>query len=239
MATVHQTGSRYHAPTVPLRILIIEDDVDLAGLLAADLRTYGFELECQPSAVQGLIAARERPPEAVILDLGLPDFDGHLVISRLRANTQVPILVLTAREATDEKVNVLELGANDYIVKPFHTRELVARLHVQLRRSAPQVVICGDLTLYPEEGRATFLGRRLPLTPIEVQILVLLGSEPDRIYSREELQTALWSGSTSAKNNLISVHMKNIRQKFEASGMPALLQTVWGQGYRLRTKTPG
>lgn len=221
-----------------LRILIIEDDADLARLLTAELGGSGYDVECQHTAVQGLIAARERPPGGILLDLGLPDFDGHLVISRLRANSQVPIVVLTARESLSEKVQVLALGANDYVVKPFHVRELLARLQVQLRRNLTQTVHCGELALSPEEGRATFQERDLNLTFTELRLLARLATEPGRIFSRVELQSLLLDASTTPGSNVITVHLRHIRQKLLAGGAPNLIRTVRGQGYALRDLTP-
>lgn len=222
-------------PMAAPRILIIEDDPDVARLLAAEFGASGYEAECQYAAVQGLIAARERPPAGIILDLGLPDFDGQLVISRLRATSDVPILVLTARESLAEKVQVLDLGANDYVVKPFHVRELLARLQVQLRRIPAEVVVCGELEVAPAQGRATLRGRDLALTQTELRVLARLAAEPGRVFSREELYALLWESPATPGSNLITVYLRRIRQKLQDAGAPNLIRTVRGQGYALRS----
>lgn len=214
-------------------ILVIEDDQDVAGLIVAEMQHAGFTVECRNTAVQGLVAARERPPEAVILDLGLPDFDGRLVLARLRATTQVPIVVLTARQALAEKVDVLALGASDYIVKPFEPRELVARLHVQVRRPAPDTITVGDLTLHLPQGRATLGGQDLLLTRTELRLLALLANQPGTVFTPQALCAALWEVQPLS-SNLLRVHVSHLRRKVELAGGTDVIRTVWGTGYALR-----
>ena len=145
----------------------------------------------------------------------------------------MPIVVLTARETPAEKVQVLALGANDYVLKPFHSRELIARLQVQLRRTPPAVVVCGELSLYPQEGKVTFQNRHLHLTPTEFKILLRLAGQPGRIFSHDELRAAVREGPPRG-SNLMNVHVRHIRQKLQSEGAPGLVRTVRGEGYALR-----
>ncbi len=209
----------------------------MAELLRTELQEAGLTVECQATAVQGLIAARESPPAMVILDLGLPDFAGQLVISRLRATSQVPILVLTARDALSEMVDVLALGADDYIVKPFDPRDVLARVHVQLRRTPPEAITAGDLTVSLEDRRATLAGQELLLTRTEQRLLVLLAQHPGRVFSAQELCDALWD-EVPLSSNLLRVHISHLRQKVEAAGGADLIRTVWGAGYVLKPDHP-
>lgn len=219
------------------RILLIEDDPDVAQLLQAELQRVGVVVAWRATAVHGLIAAREGLPDAVILDLGLPDFAGHLVISRLRATSQVPILVLTARDTLDEKLDVLALGADDYIVKPFDPRDVVVRLQVQLRRTAPGVITAGDLTIAPTAGHATWADQALPLTRTELRLLAVLAQHPGRVYTPQELGAALWE-DVPLSRTLLRVHISHLRRKVEAAGGTDVIRTVWGIGYALQPTSP-
>ena len=210
----------------------------MARLIAAEIGHAGFRTECRATAVQGLIAARERPPEAVILDLGLPDFDGRLVVSRLRSTTHVPIVVLTARSELAEKVDILALGASDYLVKPFEPRELIARLNVQLRRPPPEILTAATLTVYARQGRATLAGQDLLLTRTELRLLTVLAGQPGRVFTPPELRAALWD-DVPLSGNLLRVHISHLRRKVEAAGGTDLIRTVWSRGYALRPDGAG
>ena len=138
------------------RILVIEDDQDIANVLRMDLTDAGYDVEHADSAMNGLIKAREEHPTLILLDLGLPDFDGGDVVQRLRKNSAVPIIVLTARDTVEEKVRLLGLGADDYLIKPFHPDELLARVKVQLRQRTTESLTMGDLTLDPQKRLVTY-----------------------------------------------------------------------------------
>ena len=215
---------RYHASVTPQRILIIEDDLDIANVLRMDLTDAGFEVDHADSAMNGLIKAREEQPTLILLDLGLPDFDGGDVVQRLRKNSAVPIIVLTARDTVEEKVRLLGLGAD----------ELLARVKVQLRQRTTESLTMGDLTLDPQKRLVTFKGDELRLSPKEFDILALLIRQPGRVYSRHEIGQDIWQGRLPEGSNVVDVHMANLRAKLRDLDGYGLLRTVRGVGYALR-----
>ncbi|WP_261664154.1 response regulator transcription factor [Deinococcus sp. Marseille-Q6407] len=215
-------------------ILIIEDDLDIANVLKLDLTDAGCQVDHADVAMTGLIKAREDNPDLIILDLGLPDFDGGDVVQRLRKNSAVPIIVLTARDTVDEKVRLLGLGADDYIIKPFHPDELLARVKVQLRQRVTESLTMGDLTLDPQKRLATYKGEELRLSPKEFDILSLLIRQPGRVYSRAEIGQEIWQGRLPEGSNVVDVHMANLRAKLRDLDGYGLLRTVRGVGYALR-----
>lgn len=217
------------------RIVVIEDDRDIAHLLELELGEVGYEVQVAHSGVRGLILAREANPDLVILDLGLPDLDGIEIARRLNSHGHVPILVLTARDAVDSKVALLEAGANDYLVKPFHVQELLARVAVQLRRQqlgAPVTV--GDLTIDPIKRQVRCFERELSLSNREFDILTLLATQVGRIYSRDEIERQLWPKGESPSSNAVDVHIGNLRNKLRDAGATRMIRTVRGIGYALR-----
>lgn len=215
-------------------ILIIEDDLDIANVLKLDLTDAGYQVDHADVAMTGLIKAREDNPDLIILDLGLPDFDGGDVVQRLRKNSAVPIIVLTARDTIDEKVRLLGLGADDYIIKPFHPDELLARVKVQLRQRVTESLTMGELTLDPQKRLATYQGEELRLSPKEFDILSLLIRQPGRVYSRQEIGQEIWQGRLPEGSNVVDVHMANLRAKLRDLDGYGLLRTVRGVGYALR-----
>lgn len=215
-------------------ILIIEDDLDIANVLKLDLTDAGYSVDHADVAMTGLIKAREDNPDLIILDLGLPDFDGGDVVQRLRKNSAVPIIVLTARDTIDEKVRLLSLGADDYIIKPFHPDELLARVKVQLRQRVTESLTMGELTLDPQKRLATYKGEELRLSPKEFDILSLLIRQPGRVYSRQEIGQEIWQGRLPEGSNVVDVHMANLRAKLRDLDGYGLLRTVRGVGYALR-----
>lgn len=216
------------------RILVVEDDLDIANVLRMDLEDAGFEVHHADAAMTGLIKAREEVPDLIMLDLGLPDFDGGDVVQRLRKNSSVPIIVLTARDTVDEKVRLLGLGADDYIMKPFHPEELLARVKVQLRQRGSEALILGDLELDPQKRLARYKEDELRLSPKEFEILALLMRQPGRVYSRQEIGQEIWQGRLPEGSNVVDVHMANLRAKLRDMEGYGLLRTVRGVGYALR-----
>ena len=156
---------------------MIEDDLDIANVLRMDLGDAGYAVEHADSAMNGLIRAREDHPDLILLDLGLPDFDGGDVVQRLRKNSAVPIIVLTARDTVDEKVRLLGLGADDYLIKPFHPDELLARVKVQLRQRVTESLTMGDLTLDPQR----FVTFAVPRRDLLVGLATGHASQPYRV----------------------------------------------------------
>lgn len=215
-------------------ILIVEDDPDIARLLELDLEGAGYQVSVASSVMTGLIQAREHAPALILLDLGLPDGDGREVLVRLRRSSELPVIVLTARDVVGEKVELLELGADDYVVKPFQIEELLARIAVQLRQQADDTVLLGELALHPQQRLLSFRGQELPLSPKEFELIQVLMRQPGKVFSRAELNQDVWGGQLPRESNVIDVHLANLRAKLRDVQAYGLLRTVRGYGYALR-----
>lgn len=220
------------------RILIIEDEAEIAGYLRRGLTFEGFTVEIAADGPAGLAAARENPPDLVVLDLMLPGLDGLEVARRLRAVSEVPIIILTARDAIPDRVAGLESGADDYLVKPFAFEELLARIRVRLRRnqSAQQtdVLRYANLTMDTAARDVRIGERRVDLTAKEYELLELFMRHPQQVMTREVIYDRVWGYDFGGESNIIEVYVRYLRQKLEASGEPRLIQTVRGVGYILR-----
>jgi two-component system response regulator MprA len=186
----------------------------------------------------GLTAARDRPPDLVLLDLMLPGMDGLTVCARLRAASSVPILILTARDAVPDRVKGLDAGADDYVVKPFNFDELLARIRAQLRRRAPvadqETLRFADLTLNPDTHEVFRGGRKIELTAREFEVLLLFMQHPRQVITRDLLYERIWGYDFGGESNIIEVYVRYVRSKLEEGGAPRLIQTVRGVGYALR-----
>ncbi|MFP4436211.1 MAG: response regulator transcription factor [Chloroflexaceae bacterium] len=220
------------------RILIIEDEAEIAGYLRRGLTFEGFTVEIAADGPAGLAAARENPPDLLVLDLMLPGLDGLEVARRLRAVSEVPIIILTARDAIPDRVAGLESGADDYLVKPFAFEELLARIRVRLRRnqSAQQtdVLRYANLTMDTAARDVRIGERRVDLTAKEYELLELFMRHPQQVMTREVIYDRVWGYDFGGESNIIEVYVRYLRQKLEASGEPRLIQTVRGVGYILR-----
>lgn len=217
------------------RILLIEDDAEVARLVELELKEAGFTVEWAKSGMEGLVKHRERKPDLVILDLGLPDLDGAEVARRIRATDDTPILVLTAQDAVERKVGLLSDGADDYLVKPFHPAELLARIQVQLRhRGGSEVLSVGRLELYPKRRQVFFGETEVRLSPKEFDLLHLLMSRPGRVFPRQEIEEKIWGKSLGRDSNVLDVHVANLRAKLREAGAYGYLRTVRGLGYAVR-----
>jgi len=219
-------------------ILVIEDDTQIADLLRRGLIYEGYSVEVAADGLGGLNAARDRPPDLVLLDLMLPGMDGLTVCGRLRAASDVPILILTAKDAVPDRVKGLDAGADDYVVKPFNFDELLARIRALLRRHTPstsqEVLRFNDLTLNPDT-RAVFRGgRRVELTAREFELLLLFMQHPRQVLTRDVLYDRIWGYDFGGESNIIEVYIRYLRSKLEDGGASRLLQTVRGVGYALR-----
>ncbi len=215
------------------RVLVIEDDPDLGRILKASLERAGFPTRWERSGVAGLTALREDPPDLLVLDLGLPDFEGDEVLARVRATADLPVLILTATRDLERKVTLLREGADDYLEKPFHPEELFARLEALWRRKvAGRRYQVGGLTVDREEQSASFQGRALSLSPTELEILALLARKPGRVFSREEIVAAVWP-KAPPRSNALEVHLAKLRGKLAEAGAKGYLRTVRGRGYAL------
>ncbi|WP_287371370.1 response regulator transcription factor [Oceanithermus sp.] len=223
------------APEDPKRILIIEDDPEIARLLQAELGEAGYRVEWAPGGMQGLVKLREDPPHLIVLDLGLPDLDGSEIARRAKQHGDVPIIVLTATDAVERKVQLLLGGADDYLTKPFHPAELLARIQVQLRRSeGGEVRRVGELEIEVETRRVRAGGREVALSPKEFALLELLSSRPGRVFSRDEIARHIWGKPLETESNVVDVHVANLRAKLREAGAYGYLRTVRGVGYALR-----
>lgn len=219
-------------------ILVIEDDPQISDLLRRGLIYEGYSVAVAGDGPAGLTAARNRPPDLVLLDLMLPGMDGLTVCQRLRAASDVPILILTARDAVPDRVKGLDAGADDYVVKPFNFDELLARIRALLRRRQPQaqqdVLHFADLTLNPDTREVHRGGRRIELTAREFEMLQLFMEHPRQVLTRDTLYDRIWGYDFGGESNIIEVYIRYLRSKLEDGGAARLLQTVRGVGYALR-----
>jgi two-component system, OmpR family, response regulator MprA len=223
---------------MPEHILVIEDDPQIADLLRRGLIYEGYSVTVTSDGPAGLTAARDRPPDLVLLDLMLPGMDGLTVCARLRSASSVPILILTARDAVPDRVKGLDAGADDYVVKPFNFDELLARIRAQLRRRAPvadeETLHFADLTLNPNTHEVFRGGRKVELTAREFEVLLLFMQHPRQVITRDLLYERIWGYDFGGESNIIEVYVRYLRSKLEEDGAPRLIQTVRGVGYALR-----
>ncbi|HNP88200.1 MAG: response regulator transcription factor [Chloroflexi bacterium SZAS-1] len=219
-------------------ILIVEDENEIAGYLRRGLAFEGFSVEIASTGTAALAAARERPPDLVVLDIMLPGVDGLEVARRLRSASDVPIIMLTARDAVPDRVAGLEAGADDYLVKPFAFEELLARIRVQLRRrqrdEQPVVLRYGVLMMDTAAHETQIGQRRVELTAKEYELLELFMHHPQQVLTREVIYDRVWGYDFGGESNIIEVYVRYLRQKLEAAGEPRLIHTVRGVGYILR-----
>ncbi|MBB3284910.1 response regulator transcription factor [Mitsuaria sp. BK037] len=221
-----------------MRILLVEDDRKAAGLLVRGLREEGFVVDHAASLAEADEAAFVTTHDLIVLDGMLPDGDGVTLCRTLRARgQQVPVLMLTARDALSDRVDGLNAGADDYLTKPFEFEELLARLRALLRRSdmtRPPVLVADDLRLDPASLQVTRAGRPIELTPKEFALLQALMRQPGAVVPRQRLAEQIWHGDPLAIDNLIDAHMSKLRRKIDAAGARPLIETVRGRGFRLR-----
>ena len=219
------------------RVLVVEDDEAIAQVLQRSLRLEGYDVKLAGDGVSALDEAHSFLPDLIILDLGLPKLDGIEVAKRLRQSDDVPILVLTARDAVEARVEGLDAGADDYLVKPFERQELLARLRALLRRRPPRgqaALSVGDLRLNPDTHEVMRSDRRIDLTQREFELLEYLMRNERIVISRQRLLDEVWGYDPFSMTNTIEVFVSNLRRKLEADGEPRLLHTIRGAGYVLR-----
>lgn len=220
-------------------ILVIEDDPTIRHFVRLTLQTEGHEVHEADTLRRGLIEAGTRRPDLVVLDLGLPDGDGVTFIREFRNWSTTPVIVLSARSAETDKIEALDAGADDYLVKPFGAGELMARVRAQLRRHLHQapngdsLIAFGDLELDLVKRQLTRRGEVVHLTPIEYKLLTCLAGQPDRVITHSQLLKAVWGPGHAEDSHYVRVHMANLRKKVEAHpSMPKHLLTEVGVGYR-------
>jgi len=234
---------------MPTEIMVAEDDPKLAEVLRRYLEREGYQVVLVPDGRQAIDRARQRPPDLIILDLMLPRVDGWDVCRVLKRESEVPILMLTARSTQDDIVLGLDLGADDYVTKPFGPPELMARVRTVLRRraadvasdvaSGPAPLRVGPLVIDPDRHEVALDGRVVDCTPAEFRLLEVLAATPGRVYSRTQLLDYLHGIARFITERTIDGHVKNLRKKLEADPrQPQLLITVYGVGYKLGHPAP-
>ncbi|HLI31250.1 MAG TPA: response regulator transcription factor [Solirubrobacteraceae bacterium] len=220
------------------RVLVVEDDREISEVLQRSLRIEGYEVRCARDGESALTDGRTFAPDLVILDLGLPGaVDGIEVARKMRSQTDTPILILTARDALESRVEGLDSGADDYLVKPFERQELLARMRALLRRRPPRgtaALRVGDLVLNPDTHEVRRGDRAIDLTQREFELLEYLMRNERIVISRQRLLDEVWGYEPFSITNTIEVFISNLRRKLEAEGEPRLLHTIRGAGYVLR-----
>lgn len=219
-------------------ILLVDDEEALVKGLSLSLQQAGYRVISAPDGPSGLRLALEQAPDLVILDVMLPGMDGFEVCRQIRRHSDVPIVMLTARSEDVDVIVGLELGADDYVVKPFRARELIARLRAILRRVAReregrrQILRAGELEIFPFRRLVTLGGKPVPLTPKEFDILTYLAEHPDRVFTREQILQAVWGYDFYGGQRAVDVHIRRLREKIEPDqAHPRFLHTSWGKGY--------
>lgn len=224
------------------RILIVEDDADIAAIERDYLELGGYAVTIAPDGTTGLDAALHQPFDLILLDVMLPGIDGFAICKQVRAEKDIPILMVTARGEDVDKIRGLGFGADDYIEKPFSPSVLVARVKAHLAQYArlkpcadtPKTITAGPLTADPAARRITKNGVEVPLKNKEYELLFFLMRHPEQVFSREDLYELIWGLESMGDNITVAVHINRLREKIEDTPAdPKLLQTVWGVGYRL------
>ena len=227
-----------------MRILIVEDEPEIVRFLTLELRHEGYETESCPDGKSGLERALSGGFDLVLLDVMLPQMEGHEVLRRLRRESTVPVILVTARDAVMEKVNGLDLGANDYITKPFHIEELLARIRMVLRSvdSSAQAanmdtLTLGDLRLVIASRQVTRAGELIELTKTQYDLLEYLLRNRDIVLTREQILTHVWGYSYTGNSNVVDVYVRYVRNNIHDTDESRIIETVRGIGYVIRDKT--
>ena len=224
------------------RILVVEDEQAIAEIIAFNLKKEGFSVETCDDGAEGLEKALKLSPDLILLDVMLPNMDGFEILKRLRQKSRVPVIMLTAREEEEDKITGLDLGADDYITKPFSMRELLARVKANMRRSASSAEISdseqqkketyGGICIYPDRHEARKNGQPVELTVREYELLAYLCAERGRVVSREELMKKVWGYEYYGDLRAVDVAVRRLREKLEDdSAAPSLIMTKRGLGY--------
>jgi len=219
-------------------VLVVEDEIEIARVVRDYLRNAGFEVIVVGDGGSAVASVRSSKPDLLVLDLGLPGRDGLDVAREIRRWSDTPIVMLTARGDETDRIVGLELGADDYVVKPFSPKELVARVRAVLRRSrtaerGDEVLRAGDVEIDTAKMRVSVGGTQVDLTPTEFQLLATLAREPGRVFTRSQLLDAVHGVALESYERAIDAHVKNIRRKIEPTpGSPRYVVTVHGVGYR-------
>jgi len=222
------------------KVLVVEDDINISELLRLYMEKDGFEVFQATDGSEGIRMAQEKAPDLILLDIMLPVVDGWVVCSEVRKTSQVPIIMLTAKGETFDKVSGLEMGADDYVTKPFEVKELMARIHAVMRRTE------GEGAAHPVEKKLVFDklvvnldsyelvvdGKRMEVPPKEMELLYHLASSPNRVFTRNQLLDEVWGFDYFGDSRTVDVHIKRLREKLEGVSDKWSLKTVWGVGYK-------
>ena len=224
-------------------ILAVEDDRPVRTLIATTLKAHGYRHLEAATGEAALLEASSHNPDIILLDLGLPDLDGVEVITRIRAWSNAPIIVISARSEDADKIRALDAGADDYLTKPFSVEELLARLRVALRRVRyDSRKTSGECSVYENGGlRVDYAagcayrdGEEIHLTPIEYNILLLLMKNPGRVFSTGQIYELVWNDPSLGSENTVAVHIRHLREKIEIDpANPRYIKVVWGLGYKM------
>lgn len=226
-------------------ILIVEDDNEINHMLTELLQCSGYTTQPAYAGTEALLYLEKRKPSAVILDLMLPGMTGEELLEKIKMiDRNIPVIVASAKEDVRTRVEMLRAGADDYVVKPFDTEELLARLEVALRRSGGnkggavkgEVLSFKDIIIEPDQYRVTVSGQEIALTRREFLILELLMSNPNKVFTKNNIYESVWNEEFVGEDNAVNVHISNIRQKLaKANSSETYIQTVWGIGFKMKT----
>lgn len=224
------------------KLLIVEDDEAIANILKEHLQKEGYEVWWSSTGKEGLDDFKKQTFHLVMIDIMLPEMDGYTLCKNIRWISEVPILIISAKQTDLDKVKGLKLGADDYITKPFSLLEISARVEVQLRRyrkskgislSVNSIEFIQGLTILPEENRVLLKNIEIPLTSKEFELLLLMSQNPNKTFSKKELYEHIWQSIDVDGNNTVTVHVKSLREKLgDDVKKPTFIQTVWGTGYK-------
>ena len=225
------------------KVLVVEDDSNIAELLRLYLEKDGFDVFLAADGGEGIRRAQELQPDLILLDIMLPVVDGWVVCSEVRKTSNVPIIMLTAKGETFDKISGLEMGADDYVTKPFEVKELMARIHAVMRRTEPENaphtaekrLVFDKLVIDLDSYELIVDGKRVDAPPKEMELLYHLASSPNRVFTRNQLLDEVWGFDYFGDSRTVDVHIKRLREKLEGVSDKWSLKTVWGVGYKFES----
>lgn len=226
---------------MPRKMLIVEDEENIAELIELYMQREGFETQIASDGEQAIEKFRVFRPDIVMLDVMLPKLDGWGVLSEIRSEGKTPVIMLTAKGELTDRVSGLNAGADDYIVKPFEMKEVIARVSAVMRRSGsepdkPKRLVFDNLVIDMERFELIVNGKRIDTPPKELELLAFLAGNPNRVYTRDQLLDEVWGFEYYGDSRTIDVHVKRLREKLENAGDQWSLKTVWGVGYKFEVK---
>ena len=226
------------------KVLIVEDDSNIAELLHLYLEKEGFETSVAKDGGKGVELFRQFQPDLVLLDIMLPVMDGWSVLKKIREESKTPVIMLTAKGETQDRVSGLEMGADDYIVKPFEMKELIARINAVLRRTeipddTKKRLVFDNIEINLDSYELTVQGQKIDTPPKELELLYHLASTPNRVYTRNQLLDEVWGFDYFGDSRTVDVHIKRLREKVEGVSEQWALKTVWGVGYKFELTGKG